>query len=213
MSINKEGYLLILIVLIGSCLFLFIGSRWQSPLILTLALIGFVKVIFLSYFFRDPERKLPSSFIEGKTLLAPADGEVMEIVDEPDGKSRTIRIFLSVFNVHIQRAPASGKITKIERMKGKYLPAMKENAHKQNEQNIITIETNSGEKIIVRQIVGILARRLVLWKKEGDVVSAGERLGMIKFGSQVDITFLASYKTTVALRDAVSGGESIIAQK
>lgn len=214
MFINKEGFPIIGLVLAGSLLLLFLGSRTQSVILLALALIGFAKAIFFCYFFRDPERTPPLNYQEGKTLLAPADGKILEIVDEPDGKTKTIRIFLSVFNVHIQRAPCEGKITKIVSQKGKYLAAMKENAHSKNTQNIITITSNSsGEEITIRQIVGILARRLVLWKKEGDGVSAAERIGMIKFGSQVDITFPLSYKPVVSRGDIVSGGQTIIAQK
>jgi len=212
MTINKEGLPLISLVLGGSLCFLIAGVGLQLPVLTVIAAIGFLKAGFFCYFFRDPERYPPPTYEEGKNLLAPADGKVLEIVNEADN-TNTIRIFLSVFNVHVQRSPAEGRIVKIERKKGVYLPAMNKSAHAENDQNIITIETSSGEKIVVKQIVGILARRLVLWKKEGDSVKAGERIGMIKFGSQVDITFPETYKSLVSAGDVVSGGTSIIAQK
>lgn len=183
--------------------------RFCSPLLAAIAAIGFVKTGFFLYFFRDPERIIPGG---SGVLLSPADGKVMEVADE-DGGRKAVRIFLSVVNVHLQRSPASGVVKNVERTGTKYLPAMKSAAHGENVRNIITIETADGSTLEVHQIVGILARRLVLWIKPGDKLSAGERIGIIKFGSQVDLTFPSGYEPAVKPGDKVTGGTSIIARK
>ncbi|PKN02245.1 MAG: phosphatidylserine decarboxylase family protein [Elusimicrobia bacterium HGW-Elusimicrobia-1] len=209
MTINKEGFPLIGLVAAGSAAAAVFAYRLCSPWLAAIAAIGFVKAGFFCYFFRDPERIIPDGT---DVLLSPADGKVMEIADE-DGGRKTIRIFLSVVNVHLQRSPASGVVKAVERTGTKYLPAMKSAAHGENVRNIITMETAGGSTIQVHQIVGILARRLVLWIKPGDKLAAGERIGIIKFGSQVDLTFPSGYEPVVKPGDKVTGGTSVIARK
>lgn len=209
MTINKEGLPLIVLVLAVSVASAWFAFRFCSPWLAAIAAIGFVKAGFFCYFFRDPERIIPDGT---DVLLSPADGKVMEISDE-DGGRKTVRIFLSVVNVHLQRSPASGVVKAVERAGSKYLPAMKSAAHGENVRNIITIETADGPTIQIHQIVGILARRLVLWIKPGDKLAAGERIGIIKFGSQVDLTFTTDYESAVKPGDKVTGGISVIARK
>lgn len=213
MSINKEGFPLIGLVLAGSMAAAWFAFRLCSPWLAIIAAIGFVKAGFFCYFFRDPKRNIPS---DDKILLSPADGKVMEIADEPsgrDGGGKTVRIFLSVFNVHVQRAPAAGLVKSVERAGTKYLPAMRSAAHGENVRNIVTMEIAGGSTVKIHQIVGILARRLVLWIKPGDKILAGERIGLIKFGSQVDLTFSDGYEPLVKPGDIVTGGVSVIARK
>ncbi|OGS18284.1 MAG: phosphatidylserine decarboxylase [Elusimicrobia bacterium RIFOXYA2_FULL_40_6] len=170
-----------------------------------LGVISWVLAGFCLYFFRDPNRIVPKDNV---MVLSPADGKVMEITEENDKK--IIRIFLSIFNVHIQRSPFSGTIKSIEYKPGKFLPAMSKNACIVNEQNIFTIDTVYGE-IEIRQIAGIIARRVVAWVKPGEAIEAGQRIGIIKFGSQVDICLPAKAEILVKASEKVKGGNSIIA--
>ncbi|MDI6757386.1 MAG: phosphatidylserine decarboxylase, partial [Endomicrobiia bacterium] len=209
MPVNKEGFPLIGLVLAGTLTAAWFAFRLCSPWLALIAAIGFIKAGFFCYFFRDPERNIPS---DDKVLLSPADGKIMEIADEPSG-ARTARIFLSVFNVHVQRSPADGVVKSVERTGTKYLPAMKSAAHGENVRNIVTMEIAGGSTVKIHQIVGILARRLVLWIKPGDKIMAGGRIGLIKFGSQVDLTFSDGYEPVVKPGDKVTGGVSIIARK
>lgn len=168
-----------------------------------------VLAAFMAYFFRDPERELPG---DENVVVSPADGRVtrVQLVDNDSDSSPTlVSIFLSPFDVHINRAPIAGKITNVTYMKGKFLIATNENASVVNEQNSLTIE---GEKITVvcKQIAGILARRIVCWKRAGDRVALGERFGLIKFGSRTDIVLPATVLVLVRPGDRVKGGSSII---
>lgn len=164
---------------------------------------------FMAYFFRDPKREAPS---ESDVVVSPADGRVTRIeqVDPNSEKSATlVSIFLSPFDVHINRAPIAGQITSVTYMKGKFLIATDEKASLVNEQNALTIE---GERITVvcKQIAGILARRIVCWKHSGDRVALGERFGLIKFSSRTDIVMPANVFVEVKEGDRVKGGTSII---
>src|SRR3989339_287036 len=192
MKIAKDGFPFIAGFGVAGICFWFIAM----PLGLILSLLAAICL----YFFRDPYRNIMKS---GRFVFSPADGKVMEIIEEKDKK--IIRIFLSIFNVHIQRAPFSGSIRSIEYKPGKFLPAMDRNAHAVNEQNVFTIDTVYGE-IQVMQIAGILARRIVSWVKAGDKVEAGQRIGIIKFGSQVDIILPAKIEVLVKLNEKVKGG-------
>jgi phosphatidylserine decarboxylase len=162
--------------------------------------------LFFAYFFRDPIRRV---IRDDSRILSPADGTVLEISGAQGG--RVIRIFLSVFNVHLQRAPVSGTIRNVEYKPGKFLPAMKPEAHVENEQNIITLQSAKGN-FEVRQIAGILARRVVSWVKAGQQVEQGQQIGFIKFGSQVDLTVPASAIIKVKTGDKVRGGLTILAE-
>ena len=165
--------------------------------------------LFMAYFFRDPQRQIPN---DPNVVVAPADGRVTRVkrVAEIDDRSPTVvSIFLSPFDVHINRAPIGGKITNVSYTRGKFLMATNENASLVNEQNALTIE---GEAITVvcKQIAGILARRIVCWKQAGERVSLGERFGLIKFSSRTDVLLPANVEVLVTEGARVKGGVSII---
>lgn len=164
--------------------------------------------IFMAFFFRDPHRVPPS---EAGVVVAPADGRVTRInplAGDPDSPT-LISIFLSPFDVHINRSPIRGKIVDMVYSPGRFLMATNSNASLVNEQNALTIQ---GEEITVvcRQIAGILARRIVCWKKKGDQLGLGERFGMIKFSSRTDVVLPANVTVTVAKGDRVRGGITVI---
>jgi phosphatidylserine decarboxylase len=166
--------------------------------------------LFVFYFFRDPERAIPS---DPGTVVSPADGKVVVIVDEPhDGKpGQRISIFLSIWNVHIQRAPVAGTVGSVVYKPGKFLGAYRAAASEVNEQNVITILTPRGP-IVFKQIAGAIARRVICWKREGEKVTLGERVGMIRFGSRVDVWLPPEAKIAVQKGQMVKGGESILAK-
>jgi phosphatidylserine decarboxylase len=203
MSIAKEGYPFIVVpLIIGLAVSLF-GHGWAS------SLIGGIFValgLFCAFFFRDPERVVPA----GENLIVgPCDGTVMEITEENGQK--VVRMFLSVFNVHLQRAPFAGDVIGMEYRPGKFVPAMRPEAHQINEQNVITITTAKGD-MVVQQIAGILARRVVSWVKKGDHVEKGQKIGIVKFGSQVDLHLPKTVEIKVRINDKVTGGETVIGE-
>jgi phosphatidylserine decarboxylase len=173
------------------------------------ALVFVVLAAFMAFFFRDPRRQPPT---DTNLVVAPADGRVTRVkpVGELSERSATlVSIFLSPFDVHINRAPIAGKIIDVAYTHGKFLMATDENASVVNEQNALTIE---GERITVvcKQIAGILARRIVCWKSVGERVSLGERFGLIKFSSRTDVLLPASVEVLVAEGARVKGGTTII---
>jgi len=178
-----------------------LAGPWPA---LPLFLIG----AFCAYFFRDPERPIPV----GPVALSPADGRVVCVVPEGERQTR-ISIFLNVFDVHVNRAPISGIITDIEYRKGKFLVASGEIASAENEQNILTIRAEDGTIVIFKQIAGLIARRIVCTKKPGDAVQAGERIGLIKFGSRVDVIFGPEWFVEVSPGTRVSAGTSVLARR
>ena len=179
-----------------------------------LVILPAVLFLFTLYFFRDPYRKIP----EGDNLIvSPADGTVIEIADvnedtfirEPSVK---VAIFLSVFNVHINRAPCDGKVTLLDYRKGKFLVASEPEASRQNERNSIGLTVSNSLKILVRQIAGIIAQRIVCDLETNQQVKKGERIGMIKFGSRTEVYIPKNKieRLEVKVNDTVKGGESII---
>jgi len=184
-------------------IFLFLSWRWAG--LLTGGLL-----LFVLFFFRDPQRVIPA---DPNAIVSPADGKVVEIVDEKDpfdGQTfKRISIFLSVFNVHINRVPIQGKIEKVRYNHGKFLAAFNHKASMDNEQNIIMIK-NGRNTVLVKQIAGLIARRIVCWAKEGDEYQTGQRFGLIRFGSRVDIFVPVDTRLAVKLGDTVQGGSSII---
>lgn len=169
----------------------------------------YVLALFCLYFFRDPERIPPP----GDVLVAPADGKVVAI-KEIDGQTR-VSIFLNIFNVHVNRTPMAGRIASIVYQPGKFLNAGHEAASTENEQNTLTIEGTIGSdetRIVCRQIAGLIARRIVCYKKPGDMLARAERIGHIKFGSRVDLFFGSEWKTIVRVGQQVRSGKSIIAE-
>lgn len=167
--------------------------------------------IFAAYFFRNPERNIPD---EEGLILSPADGKIMEISTVWEDRylespAIQVRIFLSLFNVHINRVPFAGEVEWLSKSGSTYLPAYKKEAGSSNVSNYVGIQSNSG-KILVVQITGLVARRLVCWLKPGDQVQSGERLGLIKFGSCTELYLPVSTEILVQPGDKVRGGETII---
>jgi phosphatidylserine decarboxylase len=174
-----------------------------------LAVVPILLGAFFLWFFRDPERDIPSS---PGAIVSPADGTVTSVEQiVVDGRPQTrISIFLNVFNVHVNRSPIAGVISHVEYRKGKFVNAMGAASAEQNEQNIVTVE-GEGQTVVFKQIAGLLARRIVFSNKLGDTVARGQRIGLIKFGSRCDVVFDASATVQVKLRDKVAGGSSILA--
>ncbi len=176
------------------------------------AAVFFILLLFVIYFFRDPERSIPD---EKDIVVAPADGRVTKVAainPETADSANLISIFLSPLDVHINRSPIAGKISDINHVKGRFVPATREDASLVNEQNVITIE-NGSVKVIMKQIAGIVARRCVLWKKAGESVDLGERLGLIKFSSRTDLILPAEFKILIKAGDKLIGGVTIIGRK
>jgi len=165
--------------------------------------------LFVFSFFRDPDRVIPS---EPGAVVSPGDGRVVVIQDEEYAgrPGRRVSIFLAVWNVHVNRAPSAGVITKLEYRPGKFFAAMQERASTENEQNIFTLSGEAGE-LVFKQIAGLIARRVVSWKKAGDTVARGERIGLVRFGSRVDLWVPREAQILVKLGQNVKGGSSVIA--
>ena len=164
---------------------------------------------FCLWFFRDPERVIPA---EAGAVVSPADGKVTDVTaTELDGRPHTrISIFLSVFDVHVNRSPIAGVITKVEYRPGRFHNALSTVSAVKNEQNIVTVE-GDGHRVVFKQIAGILARRIVFTKKLGDRVERGERVGLIKFGSRTDVLLDAAADVHVVVGERVRGGSSVLA--
>jgi phosphatidylserine decarboxylase len=162
---------------------------------------------FCLYFFRDPERTPPP----GDVMVAPADGKVVAVRQVEPGQIR-ISIFLNIFNVHVNRTPIPGTVTDVQYQKGKFLVASHEAASLENEQNTLVIE-GKGTRVVCRQIAGLIARRIVCYKRPGDFVNAGERIGYIKFGSRVDVIFGPEWSTAIKIGDKVSAGITVLAHR
>ena len=200
----REGYKFAASPLVLGAFFLL----WQRGGWLGVALI-FVG-LFVLFFFRDPERTAPS---DSELIVSPADGRVMEIVEEVRGgrPGRRISVFLSIFDVHVNRSPVSGNIRAIEYRSGRFHAAMRGKASAENEQNTFHVVTDHGE-VVFKQIAGWVARRIVCWKSPGDSVIRGERVGMIRFGSRMDIWLPESAKVLVRPGEHVAAGSSALAR-
>jgi phosphatidylserine decarboxylase len=166
----------------------------------------YILAAFCLYFFRDPNRVAP----QGRVLVAPADGKIVAVRDLGDGETR-VSIFLNIFNVHVNRTPIPGRITAVIYQKGKFLVASHEAASLENEQNTLIVE-GEGTRVTCRQIAGLIARRIICFKRAGDTVTPAERIGYIKFGSRVDVIYGPEWKTIVHEGDHVAAGTSILAR-
>jgi len=173
------------------------------------AIIPFLLAFFFLWFFRDPERVIP---IEPGAVVSPGDGKVTDVSTVSVGNEKQLRlsIFLNVFNVHVNRSPITGVISDIRYQRGKYLNAMNVASADQNEQNVVTVE-GDGQKVVFKQIAGLLARRIVFYPKVGDRLERGQRVGLIKFGSRVDVLLDASARPNVKVGHHVKGGSTILA--
>ncbi|HXY25268.1 MAG TPA: phosphatidylserine decarboxylase family protein [Candidatus Acidoferrum sp.] len=198
----KEGYYFGLpLVALGGAAFL---MRWN-----VVAVILVLLALFVFSFFRDPERTISS---EAGAVVSPADGRVVVVTEEENAgrPGQRVSIFLAIWNVHVNRAPAAGTITRMEYRPGKFLAAMVERASLENEQNVFTLSTDAGE-MVFKQIAGLIARRVVSWKKAGEAVARGERIGLVRFGSRVDVWFPKEAEILVKVGDNVKGGSSVLA--
>ena len=198
----RDGYYFAVLLLAASgVLFWLVGAPWTAPCILLAA--------FFLWFFRDPERAIPDT---PGALVSPADGKVTDVSTVVvDGVKRArISIFLSVFDVHVNRSPIAGTIRDVRYQTGKFLNAMNKASAEQNEQNIVTVE-GEGQTVVFKQIAGVLARRIVFTKKPGDRLARGERVGLIKFGSRTDVLFDPAARLQVKPGDRVRGGASVLA--
>ena len=199
MKIAKEGFPYIaVLVLLGIAAF-WVHWVWLAIVLIALAL-------FVTFFFRDPDRTFSGNERE---IASPADGKVVWIRNE--NGLEAISIFLSVFNVHINRAPIAGKITNVEYHKGKFLIAYDERASVENERNSITMDHN-GHMVRFVQIAGLIARRIVCWRKPGETLAVGDKIGLIKFGSRVDVFLPSGSKVYVKEGDRVYGGKTALGQ-
>jgi phosphatidylserine decarboxylase len=199
----KEGYKFGLPPICLGLLCLVPGWKWAAGILIFLGL-------FVFYFFRDPERVIPS---DPGAVISPADGRVVVIVDEEfeSKMGHRISIFLSIWDVHVQRAPVAGKVAKVKYVPGKFYGAYRADASQKNEQNVIYIDTPRGT-MVFKQIAGAIARRVLCWKKPGEAVAKGDRVGMIRFGSRVDIWLPMEAEVAVRKGQFAKGGETILAK-
>jgi phosphatidylserine decarboxylase len=198
----RDGYFYGVGLLAAAALLLWLTS-WP------LALIPVLLAAFFLWFFRDPERAIP---VGDGLVVSPGDGLVTETVrlETADGPRQRISIFLSVFDVHVNRSPIAGTITEVRYQKGKYLNAMNPASADQNEQNIVTVR-GDGFEVTFKQIAGLLARRIVFVPTVGSAIARGERVGLIKFGSRVDVLLPAEAELRVKPGVRVKGGASVLA--
>jgi phosphatidylserine decarboxylase len=166
----------------------------------------YILAAFCLYFFRDPERAIPA----GPVAVSPADGKVVAVKRETATHTR-ISIFLNIFDVHVNRAPIGGVIAEVRYSKGKFHVASREECSAENEQNVVTVR-GEGTAVVFKQIAGLIARRIVFTKRTGDLVAKGERVGLIKFGSRVDVLFGPEWEIVVQPGARVEAGSSVIAR-
>ncbi len=201
--IAKDGYVFIFPLAVLTGIFWALSWFWVTGLFVGLFL-------FVTWFFRDPERSVPE---DPNAIVSAGDGRVVEIVQEKDplldGVYTRVSVFLNVFNVHVNRVPISGKIQATRYNPGKFFNAASHKASLDNEQSAILLN-NGHVTILVKQIAGLIARRIVCWAKEGDEYQRGQRFGLIRFGSRVDIFLPEGTDIKVAIGDIVNGGSSII---
>ena len=195
--IVKDAFRFIVPLLIFTTLAVVLG--WYIAGILLLLLAGFV-----AFFFRNPKREIPQ---DPRLIVSPADGRVLKI--DRVGNVTKLSIFLSIFDVHVNRSPMNGRIEAIDYKRGKFKPAFNHDASVENERNTIMV-SHGNVKLVFTQIAGIIARRIVCWKKVGDTVAKGELIGLIRFGSRVEVLFPAGTNVTVSVGSRVRGGSSPI---
>jgi len=212
--IAKDGLALVIGSLVIFLIFLIIRLYVQQPVLTVITVLLGVFSVFNLYFFRDPHREPPQN---PNAILSPADGKIIKITEvyEPrffDEKVRMVSIFLSVFDVHVNRVPISGKVRYFHYQPGKFLAAFKDKASEENEHTAIGIVDPRGRRVLFKQIAGIVARRIVCNLREGHTVQAGDRMGMIRYGSRVDIFFDLNARVMVSPGQRVRAGETVIAQ-
>ena len=197
LMIVKEAFRFLIPIFISAALAFALGLYPAAFLVL---LFG----AFVAFFFRNPKREIPP---DPRAIVSPADGKVVKV--ERVGNVTKISIFLSIFDVHVNRSPIAGRIEAIDYRKGRFRPAFNHAASVDNERNVIMV-AQGNVKLVFTQIAGIVARRIVCWKRVGDMVSKGELIGLIRFGSRVDVLFPAGTEATVKPGMRVRGGSSVI---
>jgi phosphatidylserine decarboxylase len=207
MSIAREGWPHIIVLLAIAAGLFVLRQHWLGALFLILGL-------FTTFFFRDPDRRVLQ---DAGLVVSPADGKVVQVIpapaDNPLGPGAwQISIFLSVFDVHVNRAPIAGRIAEVVYHQGEFLPAFDDKASLRNEQNTVTIQEGTT-RVVFKQIAGLIARRIVFWKRVDDEVARGERVGLIKFGSRVDLFLPEEARIKVGVGERVRGGVSVIAER
>ena len=200
LKIVPTGIYYALAFLAGAGLVAWLTNPWFAVPLVLLA-------IFCLNFFRDPDREIPA----GPVAVSPADGRVMAVAPEPQKRTR-VSIFLNVFDVHVNRTPIGGRIDKVEYKTGRFLVASKEACSTDNEQNVVTV-TGDGVTVIFKQIAGLIARRIIFTKNPGDTVAAGERIGLMRFGSRMDVLFGPEWEITVRPGQRVVAGSTVIARR
>ncbi len=187
--------------------------RWPRPAVIALAVVSVALAVWVAYFFRDPERTGERG---PRLVIAPADGKVVQVmeVDEPafmHGRAIRIAIFMNVFSVHVNRYPVSGRVAYTHYNPGKFINAAEDKASLENEQSSVGIETGA-HRVLVRQIAGLIARRIVTYSRPGDQADQGERFGLIRFGSRVDVYLPVGSVPKVTLGEHTSAGTTVIAE-
>jgi phosphatidylserine decarboxylase len=195
--IVKDAFRFLIPLFVSAALAFVLGLYLAAFLVMLLA--GFV-----AFFFRNPKREIPP---DPRVIVSPADGRVVKV--ERVGKVTKLSIFLSIFDVHVNRSPMAGRIETIDYKRGKFRPAFNHAASVENERNLVMV-AQGDLKLVFTQIAGIIARRIVCWKKVGDAVAKGEIIGLIRFGSRVDVLFPAGTEATVEPGIRVRGGSSAI---
>jgi phosphatidylserine decarboxylase len=199
----SDAFRFIIPLLIIAVLLFVFGGPWAAALPLLLA-------VFVAYFFRNPDRTIPRG---DKVVVSPADGKIVGISADGHGSDLQVRlsIFLSIFDVHINRAPIGGKLEKLEYVRGKFKAAFDPAASRVNEQNVLTVR-GTGATLVMKQIAGLIARRVVCWKKPGQELQRGEVIGLIRFGSRVELILPGNAEIRVRMGERVKGGSSVIAE-
>jgi len=206
LPVAREGLPFIIGSLVLTCVFFWIGH-------LFLVIMAGGLTLFMVFFFRDPDRKGNK---EDRAILTPADGRIIGL-EEIQGRENPlgepavkISVFMSLLSVHVNRIPADGRISKIEYRPGRFFSANLDKASEENENNQITLETDSGVRVVFVQIAGLIARRIVCWVREGDGVRAGQRCGLIRFGSRLDVYLPVGSYVVARVKDRVRAGETIL---
>lgn len=205
-TVLPQGIKLAVKIIAAAIFFCVLGLFFLDNIFMPLSSICLILAVFVLFFFRNPERK--TKFNE-QEITAPADGTILSIKTEGDPNTIVIRMFLSIFNIHVQRAPYSGKVTETKYTEGSFLFANNPNADR-NERNLITFETEKGQ-ISIEQITGAIARRIECWVEKGQRVDIGQRVGFIRFGSQVAL-YLPKDKVTLTVKEGqcVQGGLTVM---
>ncbi len=214
--VAREGYVIIAVAAVSAAGLVLAGVYLSTVWTIVFCLLAAFVLGFTLYFFRDPFRTPPAEAASGGLLLAPADGKVVLVEDDVEeplyikGRAKQVSIFLSPLNVHVNRVPADGKVEYVEYVPGEYLVAWHPKASEKNERSILGLVHPSGTKVVFKQIAGAVARRIVYHLKVGDDVKAGERYGIVKFGSRMDVLVPPHVRLDVQMGQKVTAGQTVI---